>query len=326
MIFPLALALFLFAAPPAFCLEEDAAREQDSSPKWEHLRSELRALPALAAFLEGDEDNARKFAEAAFDSAGMRAQEWREFDLLLRGGKLDAGGGQIQAELRKLSPEQWYYIIRVDWHRRSLAGIGGGLRGNAIQGLGNAFASEQNKLAIKCYQQTETMISNTEPLKASGRPAGVFNAWSAKPITANRFKLSEHTAPCFRFRGQGGLVEIVADSWDNTLVPARVWWQRDQRMQAALAGGDGYCGDKFEDLDGELCRRMNDRVDTFTQGSRNLYDKARKFFSGWGSRPDDSLPSGASAPRLGSGSSIQQAPRGSKARTVGHQPPPALGD
>lgn len=322
----LPLALLLFSATPALCEEEAFAREQDPSQKLEHLRGELRGLPVLSAFLDGMKGADRKFAEAAFDSPGMRAQEWKEFDALLRGGKLDAGGGWIQSELRKLPPEQWYYVIRVDAHRRSLAEIGGGLGGNAMQSIGNVFASKQGELAIKCYQQAETLIRNTEPVKTSGRPAGVFNAWSVKPITANRLKLSEHTAPCFRFRGQGGLVEIVADSWDNTLVPANVWWQRDREMKTALAGGDGYCGEKFEDLDGEICRRMNDRVDTFTQGSKNLYDKAKKFFSGWGSRISDALPSGSSSPKIGSGSPVQQAPRGSKARTVSHQPPPPIGD
>lgn len=320
------LSLLCLAVPaaPARPADDGAAEGK----KWSHLKQELPNLPRLSAFLQNaGEEAARRFAEAAFDSAGFRAQEWKDFDALLGGGKKDAGGALIQGELRKLPPEQWYYIIRLDGHRRNLVGIGGGLMGNATQSIGNAFRGQKDQIQIKCFEQAATLLRNMEPIKTSGRPQGVFQGWSSKPVTSNRLKFNEHTAACFRFNAPGGLVEIMADSWDDTLLPASAWWQRDSAMAVKLGGPDGYCGDRYEDLDGEKCRAMNDRVEKFTEGSKKIYNKAKDMLTGWSSPGGDASagPVGYQSTKS-SGKVAPQGARGSKSATVKHTPPPQMPD
>lgn len=213
------------------------------------LQSKLQYMPALASFLNGDPERSQRFANAAFNHGFEH--EWILFDSLLRGGRKDADGRLIRAELAKLPPEQWYYVIRVEDHRRNLADMGGGIYGNFVEGLGNMIRPEKYELhKLKCMEQADTMIANTAPVKDTGRPRGIFNAWSSHPISANLARLNEHTAPCFRFEGRDGPVEIVADSWANTLLPARDWWRDyDGAAFKDLARGRGFCGQEYEDWD-----------------------------------------------------------------------------
>lgn len=238
-----------FVASLALLAVSAAAQE---SKKHSQLKAQLTALPNLAAFLQGDEAAAGRFADAAFDSPGMQSQEWRLFDSLLGGGKLDPGGSLIRPEIKKLPPEQWYYLIRLEDHRRSLSELNGGngLYVNAVEGVGNLVRTEKYELhLLKCHEQGETLMRNMDPVKDTGRPRSLFQPWSSELVTAKFQKLNEHNAPCFHFDGPEGPVEIVADSWAGDLLPARAWWAKWDPESLLRLNGKGVCGKYYEPFD-----------------------------------------------------------------------------
>ncbi len=238
--------LFCLASAPVAAAAPDCA---GADRKFCLLQAKLQYMPALASFLNGDAELSRRFADAAFNHGFEH--EWLLFDSLLRGGRKDPDGRLIRSELSKLPPEQWYYVIRLEDHRRNLAGMGGGVYGNFVQGVGNMVRPEKDEMhSMKCFEQADTLIRNAAPIKDSARPRGAFNAWSALPVTAKFRKMNEHTAPCFRFDGPGGPVEIVADSWGDTLLPARAWWtEYDRDALAELSRFRGVCGQDYDDWD-----------------------------------------------------------------------------
>lgn len=240
-----ALLFCLASAPVAAAAQGCAGPDR----KFCLLQAKLQYMPALASFLNGDGELSRRFADAAFNHGFEH--EWLLFDSLLRGGKKDPDGRLIRSELGRLPPEQWYYVIRLEDHRRNLAGMGGGVYGNFVQGVGNMVRTEKYEMnSMKCFEQADTLIRNAAPIKDSARPRGAFNAWSALPVTAKFRKMNEHTAPCFRFDGPGGPVEIVADSWGDTLLPARAWWAAyDRDALAELSRFRGVCGQDYDDWD-----------------------------------------------------------------------------
>ncbi|MCX5790700.1 MAG: hypothetical protein NTY45_00530 [Elusimicrobia bacterium] len=247
---------------------------------WCRLSAHLGELPNLASFLGGSGETGRRFANAAFNSAGSQQYEWTLFNDLLGGGKGDPGGRLIRSALARLPPEQWYYVIRLEDQRRILAGMGGGVYGNFVEGVGNLVRPEKYRMnTMKCFEQAGTLIRNAEPIKGSGRPRGVFNAWSALPVTARFRKLNEHTAPCFRFDGPGGPVEIVADPWANVLVPARAWWGKfDPSVPKALAGRPGVCGPDYDEWDGERARALVEAEDRAAARQKAQLDKITNVF------------------------------------------------
>lgn len=261
----LLLAALLTCLAAAACVPSARAQGCARADRYCVLQAKLPYLPALDSFLGGDRELARRFAEAAF-SRGFE-HEWILFDSLLRGGKKDPDGRLIRSELAKLPPEQWYYVIRLEDHRRNLAGMGGGVYGNFVQGVGNMVRTEKNEMhSMKCFEQADTLIRNAAPIKDSARPRGAFNAWSALPVTAKFRKLNEHTAPCFQFDGPGGPVEIVADSWGDTLLPARAWWaEYDRAALAELSRGRGVCGQEYDDWDLRRIRALMQKEDESRQ-------------------------------------------------------------
>lgn len=239
--FRLAAIVALLAASPAPAQE---------SAKLSSLKAQLRTLPNLNEFLQGDESSARRFADAAFDQPGSQTREWTLFDSLLAGGKLDRGGAQIRAELKKLPPEQWYYVIRLEDHRRSLSELSDGWYGNMLQGTGNLFVGKKDELhVLKCHEQAETLMRNMAPVKTTGRPASIFQHWASELVTAKFRWPNEHNAPCFHYDGPEGPVEFVADSWAGDLVPARVWWRKWDADVLTQLSGKSVCGKSYEQFD-----------------------------------------------------------------------------
>lgn len=274
----------IFLAVSLLCLDSATALAQESggrgcgdeNKKWCHLQSVIGELPNLAGFLQGAEGKAKQFANAAFDNPSMQEQEWRLFDGLLGGGKLDPGGALIRGEISRLPPEQWYYVIRLEDHRRILVQLGGGVYGNLIEGSVNMFSPKDAELHVmKCHEQGETLMRNMGPVKSSGRPRSVFQDWSPLLVTAKFQTLREHNAPCFRYAGPEGPVEIVADSWADVLVPARVWWQEyDPAALSQLSGGNGVCGPSYERWDlarvGALMKKEDEQMKRIEDAKKRM--------------------------------------------------------
>lgn len=255
----LAAAFFFLAAVSAPAQQPDTQECSQEDKKWCNLKSKLGQLPNLSRFLQGDEEKAKKFANAAYDSPSSQEGEWKAFDMLLGGGKLDSGGSLISAELKKLPPEQWYYIIRLEDRRRGLVQLGGSWYGNFTEGLGNLIRPKDAEMHVmKCNEQGENLMAQMDTVDRSGRPQGVFSGWKHQLLTAKFRKMSEHNAPCFDFQGPEGPVEIVADSWGDALVPARVWWQRyDPKVPSAM-GGNEVCGKTYDRWHGDRAYQAND--------------------------------------------------------------------
>ncbi len=268
----LTAALALFAAAPAAA--QDCA---GADRKYCILKANLKRMPALESFLGGSDELTRRFAAAAFDSGYKH--EWLLFNSLLAGGRKDPGGSLIRSEIAKLPPEQWYYVIRVEDHRRILVSMGGGIYGNFTEGLGNMVRPEKDRMrTMKCFEQADTLIRNTAPVKDTGRPRGIFNAWSALPVTARFRRLSEHTAPCFHFEGRNGPVEIVADSWADTLLPARAWWENnDPDALRELSSGRGVCGPAYDEWDTRRIRALIDKEDKAAEQRKRQLDRLKQF-------------------------------------------------
>lgn len=275
----LAASLFFLAAARAPAQESDASGCAEEDAKWCNLKAKLGQLPNLSRFLQGDEEKGRQFAAAAYNSPASQDEEWKAFDTLLGGGRLDPGGALISGELKKLAPEQWYYVIRLEAQRKILVGLGGGLFGNFTEGFGNIFRAQEHEMHVmKCHEQGEALMRNMQPVKSSGRPAGVFTGWSSQLVTANFQKLNEHNAPCFNFSGAGEPVEIVADSWGDMIVPARVWWQKYDPSVPSQMGGREACGETYRDWDGARTRALNKQDEERAARYQNNLKKMRDTF------------------------------------------------
>lgn len=199
----------------------------------------------IASLLSGipDAGAAAAFAEAGPDDMGAREALWRDFERLLGGGKRDKGGALIRLELGKIPPAQWPFVVRVDRERRAIFGrLGNGPLGNISQSLVGACRAFRQGVGLspggdieprKCDDRSLLLTARAKPL-LDEEPYRRF--WSASEITANYITVADsrglgdelyggvHWANCFIFNGGGAKVELVADAWDDSLIPAYEWW------------------------------------------------------------------------------------------------------
>jgi len=217
-----------------------------------------REYPAIFVFLDGLGgpwgEQAAAYAAASSRDPQTRAQEWHALNHLLRGGKRDGNGSHIRREMAKLPGNQWGVMAAVDGERRKIYGqLGWGPGGNITQSLAEGFNCQVT--AKRCYDRTsQLMAAVKEKLERSP-------GWKVREVIANevtdRMGMSDqqamgygmtHHAPCFIYEAPGVKAEIMADAWDNSMVPAYTWWYVfDKHTHDYLykAGGRDWCGEKL---------------------------------------------------------------------------------
>ncbi len=229
--------------------------------KYAELQSALssNAYPAFFYFLENSggryTEAVAAFAKTSPENRRERLAEWRDFEMLLRGGKLDSKGALIRNELAKLPGEQWHFIVRLERERRALYnklgwGPGGNIRQNGAELIGVRIEPRL------CSDRSEKLTALMAPVE--NMPA--FRNWKTEEITANMISVRDsrglrdelyggvHWANCFVYNDGSRKVEIVADAWANALVPAYTWWYHfDKGTHEFLyrSGGRDWCGSEI---------------------------------------------------------------------------------
>lgn len=236
-----AAALLVLASAPR--AEPPEARETEL-PLVPELRA--RGLDGLAGFAEAHgEDKVRAFLRHV--PADHRPDELRDFHRslsdALKGGPLDPDGEVLRSALRALPAEEWYFVAELQQSRSFIidnAGVSSWAK-NVADTFWNVpmVGEELNKCRARSANVLELMDKTRLPAEA----------WSYSPLqtrlrsnAADRRR--QHNAPCFSFEGEGGPVEVVADSWKNQLVRADVWWRKwDPPSSASIFEQCGrYCG------------------------------------------------------------------------------------
>lgn len=214
------------------------------------------AYPALNYFLNSAGgrygEQALAFANSSPDDQRQRLAEWRDFEMLLRGGKLDKNGALIRNEVAKLPGTQWHFIVKLERERRALYnklgwGPGGNIKQNSAQLVG---VKVEPRL---CSDRSEKLTAIMAPVEK----IHLFHNWRTEEVTANMISVRDsrglrdelyggvHWASCFVYEDGGRRVEIVADAWANMLVPAYTWWynfDRSTHDYLYRAGGQDWCG------------------------------------------------------------------------------------
>jgi|GEM_PF-7056367 len=229
--------------------------------KYAELQSALSsgAYPAFSYFLDNSggryTEAVADFAKASSDNRQARLAEWRDFEMLLRGGKLDKNGALIRNEVAKLPGAQWHFIVKLERERRALYnklgwGPGGNIRQNGVEMLGMKIEPRL------CSDRSEKLTALMVPVEKL--PA--FRDWRTEEITANMLSVRDsrglrdelyggvHWANCFVYSDGSRRVEIVADAWANALVPAYTWWYHfDKGTHDFLyrSGGRDWCGSEI---------------------------------------------------------------------------------
>lgn len=258
----LPLALFLACASAQAFAEPPAIGTDPGGEKAAHLHSLIGTLSNFESFLDSYEtvpaDQAvRRFADNAHFNRSIREAEWRLFDSLLGGGKLDEDGNHIRAALSELTPKDWYFVIRLEEHRRQLMDMhGNGPLGNVTENVDKmvgASAVDYERYGRLCYERADQLLGRMKIV----RDTWDFKGWTFRSLMANPTRKTivlvrsgEHHAPCFELGGDDPKVELVADAWAGGLVPARVWWREwDKEAYEALGPGGRFCGriyDRYE--------------------------------------------------------------------------------
>lgn len=253
----LALAAVFFLAPAA----ADAHEALDDLLK-PGAYPGIVGLPDTKPFdkLPGPEkaSRLRAFAQAAPADPEARRSDWQLFETILKGGRIDPAGERIREALFWLPPAEWYFLIAVDRERRRIVeDLGAGGVTNAIDNaaeFGNdvcAFVGAGKPLATRgyrCYDRRDRLARAVAEIQ--GR--GLGRRWMPVALNANpgkspapfQSRKGAHHTNCLLYLEGGTRVEIVADAWEDDLVPAYTWWtfwEPDLHLALKSGGQERWC-------------------------------------------------------------------------------------
>ncbi|MBI4349756.1 MAG: hypothetical protein HY553_23165 [Elusimicrobia bacterium] len=203
-------------------------------------------------------EHARAFAAGAPADVASRRGAWELLEHMLGGGGLDPGGERIREVLPRLPPSEWYFLVAVERERRRIVSeLGRGGLTNAADnaadwandacefaGLGKPFSTK----GYRCYDRRDRLARAVDEI----RVRGVGKQWSHVFIQANpgakpspvEPRSGEHHANCLVYLDGNARVEIMADAWGDSLVPAYTWWwfwERDVHDALKASGQEGWC-------------------------------------------------------------------------------------
>lgn len=214
---PLLLASLLLASPAR---ADEAADKREARIKEvkSHCFS-VKAFPTLAEmFASMPADGPYKFAAEAPPGDSYKELCATLESLLSKGTNRDSGGANIRSIVKFLPPAEWIFLAQLETERRKLyAELGSGGWGNTKQNLGIACKGHL------CYERADTLKERMRTNYMSAKK----NKWETVNLVANKGKIGitfiqggEHNVPCFFHNGW----EVVADAWDDSLLPAWLWW------------------------------------------------------------------------------------------------------
>lgn len=258
--------LVVLLALPASAQSDTKAAALDA-----FLRSGV--APRLTAFLAQTGGKAA-FASGATDDAATRENDWRTCEAMLSGGPRDPNGDALKASLAKLPPGQMYFAARLFAATKALhAELGNGRWGNAKENLGLCTGR-------LCYERAAALQQRMEDFRTR-----YYKKWDSSSVDAVPGAYNEHTMACYSFypgsRGAAASVEIAADAWDDSFIPAEIWFGvHDRATRDALAKeGKDWCGPTFAAIRKPQRDRLVEKEDRAEEAAKRRAEDVGKKMS-----------------------------------------------